>query len=134
MKVYVNENKRNRKLPFFFREEYEDTENQALEEVIRSPRFKCHKMTRTETLNCEKNVLLLFYDGRFPLSYFLLHTTFSLNEFRWISWIMKNKRRGCMVTVDATCLATDISPMIGIECTFSLVLLGKCLLPLTTLR
>ena len=67
-----------------------------------------------------------------------LHTTteFYLNEFHWIQqikWIMTESRSG-MATKSITHLATNTLPLLVIQSAFSLLSLGRFLMPLTTLN
>ena len=59
---------------------------------------------------------------------------FSLNDFPWIQWIqwIVTKSKSSMVTRGITHLATDTLPMLVIQSVFSLLPLGRYLLPLTT--
>ena len=61
---------------------------------------------------------------------------FSLNDFPWIQWIQSimTKSKTSMVTRDTTQPATDTLPGLVIKSVYSLLLLGRYLLPLTTLN
>ena len=58
---------------------------------------------------------------------------FSLNDFLWIQWIM-TKSKSSMVTRSIINLATNTLPVLVIQSIFSLLPLGRYLLPLTTLN
>ena len=61
---------------------------------------------------------------------------FSLNDFLWVQWIqwIMTKSKSGRVTKGITHMATNTLPVLAIQSVFSLIPLGRYLLPLTTLN